>query len=144
MPEMPTSTRKPWVRVAILAGLTYVVAGYGSAALDPFVPDGARFVWRLAAWIVSALVFAAHIGHEHFRLEDSPRAIALHSAAAVALGAFLLAAAATIHATTVASHAPYWRFFLALVLWPVITAVPASLVALIAATLLARLPRSPV
>ena len=58
-----------------------------------------------------------------------------------ALGAFLLAAAATVHAATSASHAPYWLFLLALVLWPIITALPAFLVALVAGAVLARLPR---
>src|SRR5690349_5011686 len=92
LPAMNASSRKAWVRAAILAGVVYFVVGYGSAALDPSVPDRARFVWRLSAWAISAAVFAAHIGYQHFRLADSPRAIALHSAAAVALGAFLLAA----------------------------------------------------
>src|SRR5262249_21672784 len=121
---MDASSRKPWVRAVIFTGVVYVVVGYGSAALDPSVPDRARFGWRLAAWAVSVAVFAAHIGYEHFRLGDSPRALALHSAAAVALGAFMLAAAAMVHAATAASHAPYWQFLLALVLWPIITALP--------------------
>jgi hypothetical protein len=119
----------------------YFVVGYGSAALDPSVPDRARFVWRLAAWAVSAAVFAAHIGYEHFRLGSSPRAIALHSAVAVALGALLLSAAATAHAATAASRAPYWRFLLALVLWPIFTALPAFVVAFVVGAVLARLPR---
>jgi hypothetical protein len=139
--KMDASSLKPWFRATILAGVVYFVVGYGSAALDPSVSDRARFVWRLAAWALSAAVFAAHIGYEHFRLGDSPRAIALHSAAAVALGAFLLAAAATVHAATATSHAPFWRFLLALVLWPIITALPAFLVALVAGAVLARLPR---
>jgi len=124
-------------RAVILVGIVYFVVGYGSAALDPSIPDRARFAWRLAAWVVSAVAFAAHIGYEHFRLRDSPRATALHAAAAVAVGAFLLAAAATVHAATVVSHAPYWRFLLALVLWPIITALPAFLVALVAGAVLA-------
>jgi hypothetical protein len=86
--------------------------------------------WRLAAWIISGVVYAVHIGYEHFRLSSSAGATALHAAMAVALGAFLLAVGATVHAVMVASHAPYWRFLLALVLWPIITAVPAFLVAL--------------
>jgi len=135
------SSRKPWVRAAILAGIVYFLVGYGSAALAPPVSDRARFVWRLAAWAASAAVFAAHIGYQHFGLRSSPRAIALHSAAAVAFGAFLLAAAATIHAATAASHTPYWQFLLALVLWPIITAVPAFLVALVTGAVLARLLR---
>jgi hypothetical protein len=138
---MDASSRKPWVRAAIVAGVVYFVVGYGSAALDPSVSDRARFVWRLAAWAVSAAVFAAHIGYERYRLGDSPREIAMHAAAAVALGAFLLAAAATVHAATVASHAPYWRFLLALALWPIITALPAFLVARVAGAVLARLSR---
>jgi len=138
---MDASRRKPWVRAAVIAGVAYVVVGYGSAVLDPSVPNGARFVWRLAAWAVSAAVFAAHIGYEHVRLGNPPRTMALHTAAAVALGAFLLAAAATVHAAMVASHAPYWRFLLALVLWPIITALPAFLAALVAGAVLARLPR---
>jgi hypothetical protein len=95
----------------------------------------------LTAHPVSAVVFATHIRYEHFRLGASPRAIALHSAAAVALGAFLLAAAATVHAATAALHAPYWQFLLALVLWPTITALPAFLVALVAGEMLSRLPQ---
>jgi hypothetical protein len=138
---MDVSGRKPWVRATIVAGVAYFVVGYGSAALDPSVPDKARFAWRLSAWVVSAAVFAVHIGYEHFRLADSPRAIALHSAAAVALGAFLLATAATVRSAVSASHAPYWRFLLALVVWPVITGVPAFVVALVAGAALARLPR---
>jgi hypothetical protein len=97
-------------------------------------------MWRLAAWVVSAAVYAAHIGYEHFRLGNSPRATALHAALAVAVGAFLLAVAATVRAVTVPSHAPYRQYLLALVAWPLVTAVPAFLVALAVAALLARLP----
>jgi hypothetical protein len=34
-------------------------------------------------------------------------------------------------------HAPYWRFLIALVVWPIITGVPALLVALVIAVVLA-------
>jgi vacuolar-type H+-ATPase subunit I/STV1 len=132
--------RKSWVRVAILVGAVYFVIGFVFSALDPSVSDQLRFIWRLAAWIVSAAVYAAHIGYEHFRLGNSARAIALHAATAVAVGAFLLAVAATVHKSMGVSHAPYWRFLLALVVWPIITALPAFLVALVAAAVLARLP----
>lgn len=86
-------------------------------------------------------VFAAHLGYVHIRLGHSPHAIAVHAAAAVALGAFLLAAAATTRAARVPSHAPYWRYLLAPVLWPAITAPPAFLVALGVGAVWARLPR---
>src|SRR5262249_56036550 len=97
---MDASSRKPWVRAVIFAGVVYVVVGYGSAALDPSVPDRARFGWRLAAWAVSVAVFAAHIGYEHFRLGDSPRALALHSAPPLPLRAFLLPPPPLVHPPT--------------------------------------------
>ena len=138
---MDSSVRRSWVGVAVLAGVAYFVVGFGFALIaTPTVSGRMWFVWRLAAWVVSAAVFAAHIGYEHFRLGSSPRVTACHAATAVALGAFLLAVAATVHAATVASHAPYVRFALALVVWPLVTALPAFLVALVVAALLARLP----
>lgn len=137
---MDTSGRKPWIRAVILVGVVYFVVGFVFATLaNPSVSDHVR-VWRLAAWGASAAVYAAHIGYEHFRLNNSPPATALHAAMAVAVGAFLLAVSATVHAVMVPSHAPYWRFLLALVLWPIVTALPAFLVAPVAGAVLARLP----
>lgn len=132
---MDASSRKHRIGVAILIGVLYGVIGVVFA-----LPSGQVRTWRLAAWVVSAAVYAVHIGYELFRAHNSPRATALHAAMAVATGAFLLAVAATVHKTIVVSHAPYWRFLLALVLWPIITALPAFLVALVAGTVLARLP----
>jgi hypothetical protein len=130
------SSRKPWVRSALLAGVVYFVVGYGSAAFDPSVSDQNRFTWRLAAWVVSAIVFAAHIGHEHFWLGNSPRSTAFHAATAVAIGAVGLAMAATIHALLVPSTTPFVRFLLAWIIWPAATALPAFLVAYVAVALL--------
>ena len=50
------------VRAVILLGTVYFVIGYGSATLDPSVPDQMRFMWRLAAWVATAAFYAAHIG----------------------------------------------------------------------------------
>ena len=97
-------------------------------------------LWRLAAWLASAAVAAAHIGYEHYRLNSSPRATALHAAGAVALGAFGLALAANVHWLFAGTHgqpAP----LLALPVWPVITALPAFPLALAVATVLARFSR---
>jgi hypothetical protein len=132
---MDESGFKPWLRAVILVGVVYFVVGFVFSLPSNYV----RW-WRLAAWAVSGAVYAAHIGYEHFRLNNSSRATALHAAMAVAIGAFLLAVAATVHAVMVASHAPYWRFLLALVLWPIFTALPAFLVALAGGALLACLP----
>ena len=135
------SNGKRWVPAALVAAVAYFVVGYGSAAFDPSVPERARFAWRLGAWTVSAVVFALHIGYERFRLYNSARALALHTAAAVALGGFLIAIAAAVHATTVAEHSPYSQYLLALVLWPIITGVPAFFVALVVGAVLSHLPR---
>jgi hypothetical protein len=78
------------------------------------------------------MVFAAHIAHEHFRLHNTPRPTAWHTSLAVAFGAFALAVAANIHDLGSASgYRP--RMLIALVAWPLLTAVPAFIVALVVA-----------
>jgi hypothetical protein len=44
-----------------------------------------RVTWRLAAWLISAAAFAAHICWEHFRPGNSSRATAFHAAMAAAV-----------------------------------------------------------
>ena len=130
---MDASGRKSWIRAALLIGVVYFLIGRGFA-----LPADQLGVWRLAAWVASAAVAAAHIGYEHFRLNNSPRATALHAAIAVAFGAFALALAANIHDLGSASgYRP--RMLIALVAWPLLTAVPAFLVAFAVAAVLARL-----
>lgn len=122
----------------ILPGGVYFIIGvvFGEFAKWAGSEQG-QFRWRLTAWVISAFVFAAHIAYEHFRLRSRATVLALHVALAVALGAFLLAAAATLHAMRVSSHAPYWLYLLALVLWPLMTGLPAFVVALVGAKVLA-------
>jgi uncharacterized membrane protein YgdD (TMEM256/DUF423 family) len=67
-------------------------------------------------------------------LRSSLRTTALHAALAVGLGAFGLAVAATLHAQRTNHHFPA----IALVIWPVATALPAFVVALAAAAVLSR------
>ena len=89
-------------------------------------------MWRWAAWVISAAVYAVHIAYEHFRVGNSPRVTALHTALAVAVGAFGLAVAANFHEVWAASG--YRRSLaLALVAWPALTALPAFIVALVTA-----------
>lgn len=110
---------------ALLAGALYVVIGVGSVALD----------WRIAAWFASGVVAAAQIWFEHFRRGSRPLIIARNAAVAVAIGAFGLALNAYLHSGQ--------RVIIAFVAWPLITAVPAFVAALIIATVLARLsPRA--
>src|SRR4030088_1917022 len=98
-----------------------------------------RSLWRWSAFGISAVVFAAHIAYEHFRLRNTARPTAWHASAAVAFGAFALALAANIHDLGSASgYRP--RMLIALVAWPLLTAVPGFLVALAAAAVLALFP----
>ena len=130
------SRYRPWLRAALLVGAVYFVVGKLFA-----LPTDNVHAWRLAAWVVSAVAYAAHIGYEHFRVRSSTGSMALHVAVAVAIGAAALAVAAMIHSlSTAAGFRPVW--LLALVLWPAFTAIPAYLGALVAGALLSRLPRN--
>jgi hypothetical protein len=88
--------------------------------------------WNFASFGVSLVVFAIHIGYEHFRIGNRPLIVALHTSLAVALGGLLLALAANIHAIRVAS-ANHRLLAIALIVWPLMTGIPAFVVALIAA-----------
>lgn len=131
---MGESPRRTWVRAVILLGIGYALVGIVFA-----VPTTHVRAWRLAAWVVSAVGYAAHIAYERFRLRNSPGSAALHVALAVAFGAFGLAVGANIHslsAGSVSQHRPL--LLLSLAIWPAITALPAFLVALGANLVLGR------
>jgi hypothetical protein len=127
--------------ILLLAGAVYLVVGLTFAALAGAASPKGRVMWRLVAWALSAAVFAAHIAYERGRLHSSSAATALHASLAVALGAFGLAVAANLRAASAPSHARP-LLLVSLVAWPVLTAVPAFVVALGAAALLARRRRS--
>ncbi len=130
---MDDSSRGRWLSTAIVAGVLYPVVAIASSALAGAAPSKQmQFFWRLSAFVISAVVFAAHIAFEHFRLRNTARRAAWHTAAAVAFGAFLLALAANIHDLGSASgYRP--RMLIAFVAWPLLTAVPALIVALVVA-----------
>ena len=129
------------LRAVLLAGLLYGVIGltFGAAA-DRVLTTQARFDWRLAAWVVSGVVFVVHITYAQLRLRASPPFTALQASSGVALGALVLAVAATVHAFWIGAS-NLGAFGLALLVWPAATAVPAFVVALVAAAGL-RLVRS--
>ena len=134
---MQGAVNRASTRALILVGVIYAVTGIVFAW-----PQSHVRVWRLAAWLVSAVAYTAHIGYEHFRMRAAPGRAAWHVALAVALGAFGLALSATTHSLLVSSTSQQRRLVrLALVIWPVITAVPAFLVALAASATLTRLWR---
>jgi hypothetical protein len=130
---MDDPSRSRWLGPALLVGVLYLVVGITSSTLaGAAASHAARFHWRLAAFVASGVLFSAHIAHERFRLRNAARPTAWHAATAVALGAFALALAANIHDLSSASgYRP--RMLVALVAWPLLTAVPAFMVALLVA-----------
>src|SRR5205823_8513656 len=130
---MSGSSRQPWLRAMVILGVVYAFVGVVFA-----VPASHVKVWRLAAWVVSAVAYAVHICYERFRLRNSPRLAALHVAFAVALGAFGLAVGANIHSLSAGSTQHRHLLLLSLGIWPVITALPAFLVAFGTNMVLAR------
>ena len=130
---MNESGRQRSLIAVTLVGVLYPVVGITSAILaGAAASDQMRFIWRLSAFIFSAVVFAAHIAYEHFRLRNRVRSTAWHTSGAVAFGAFALALMANIHDLGSASgYRP--RMLIALVAWPLLTAVPAFIVALVVA-----------
>lgn len=124
-----------WFWAVLFLGALYFVAGIVFAALaKSAASDDMRVAWRLAAWVISAVGFGAHIRYEDVRLHSPARTTALNAALAVALGAFALAVSASLHARATLHHFPV----IALAIWPVITALPAFVVAFVAAVLLSR------
>ena len=133
---MNDSHNRRWLAEAIFLGLIYCGVGMASSALAGAAASGSmRSFWRLFAFGASGIVFAAHIGHEHFRFNSSARTTAWHVAVGVAIGGFALALAANVHDLgSAAGYRP--RMLIALVAWPLLTAVPAYVVAWVVAAAL--------
>ena len=133
---MSDSDRKTWLRTAVLVGVVYCVVGFISAALAAAATTGRmQFVWRLSAFVVSAVVCVAHISYEHFRPGSSARSTAWHTFVGAALGGLGLAIAANIHDLgTAAGYRP--KMLIALVAWPLLTGMPVLIFAFAAAAFL--------
>lgn len=126
-----------WLPRGLAVGVVYVAIGAvfgalaGAAGQTP-----SRTAWRAAAFLVSGLVYLAHLAFE--RTTARVVAASLHVAAAVAIGAFGLALSANLHSLSVES-ANRALLRLSLVIWPLMTGLPAFVVALVATTLGNRL-----
>jgi len=131
--------RKSSFRAVIFIGTLYALVGIVFA-----LPSGHPRAWRLAAWAVSGLGYATHIGYERFRLCNSDFRTALHVALAAALGSFGLAVGAIIRTSLFESTTTQHQrlLLIALAAWPVIVGVPAFLVGLAVSAVAARLPPS--
>src|SRR5207253_9697058 len=112
---MTAAKRTAWFACVILVGVLYGFVGIAFA-----LPSNHVRFWRLAAWGVSGAIYISHIAYEQFWLRNSRVVTSVHAALAAGLGGFLLAVGAMVHAATTPTHAAYWRFRLALVVWPII------------------------
>ena len=130
---MDESGRQRWLRTVILIGVGYFIIGTAFGTFAGWSKFNQMVVtWRLLSFFTSAVVFALHIVHEHFRLRNLPLITASHASMAVAVGAFGIAVAANVHGLWVHSSNQRSLIF-ALVAFPALTAIPAFLVALVAA-----------
>jgi hypothetical protein len=127
--NVAASSSRRWLGAMILVAAIYALVGILSGAFArEAVSNQMRVAWRLAAFVVSGIAFAAHIAYQHFRLRTSPAITAWHTSLAVALGALALAVAANVHEHfTASSHRGVLIGML--VVWPVLTGLPAFLVA---------------
>ena len=129
---MNNQKRRLWLRAVLLTGAIYCTIGITFSAFAARSSHRMAVAWNLASFGVSLVVFAIHIGYEHFSLGNRPLIVGLHTALAVALGSFLLAVSANIHSFRVA-NSQHGLLAIALVVWPLMTGIPAFVVALIAA-----------
>ncbi len=129
-PALNSTEKYRCLHAIILAGVSYILIG--TVFPNPPASDRTQFMWRLAAWFISAVTFGVHVWYEFLLLHNPPRTLAIHVSTAVALGAFGLAVAANVHALRTATGNQH-VLALALVIWPIMTAAPAFVVAFIAA-----------
>jgi hypothetical protein len=122
-----------WREAVLLTGVFYCTVGIAFTTFGSWSSSNRGVVaWRIASFVVSLVAFAIHIGYEHFSLANRPPIVALHTSLAVAFGGFLLALAANINSFRVA-NSKHGLLALALIIWPVMTGIPAFVVALITA-----------
>jgi hypothetical protein len=125
---------RPWFRAAILFG-----TGYAAVSVVLALPSTYAQFWRLATWAVAGVLFAMHVAYERFRLENAPLVSALHVGLGAAIGGFGIAVAANVHSILVDAPSRNLALLrLSLLIWPVVTALPAFLVALGMSAVLAR------
>ena len=135
---MEATVRRRSLHIALLVAASYLIVGIAFAQFSDWATTGEmRLTWRRLAWVVCGVGFAAHIVYEGFRLRNPPHVTAVHASIAAALGAGGLAMAANLHEwRTASSYRP--SIAIALLAWPVITGIPAFLVAVVGAALLNR------
>lgn len=138
-PRLASGVRQPArAGTILLAGAAYVLVGTGTAIVAGMAPSSAGVKgWRFAAWLLSVVVFAVHFAIERDR-DGRRMSVAARVALAVGIGAFGVAALGPLrmHWT---EPARLKLVMLSLVAWPVLTGVPAFVVALVGGIVLDRL-----
>ena len=126
---MTTPERRSPVRRIVLVGAIYFAVGVlFSSFAAPSVLGHRVVTWRLIAWLISGDVFLWQIWGDRVHFGRTNLATAVNAAAAAAIGAFGLGARVAVHS---AHPSP-----MAMVLWPLVTAIPAFVVALVVAAVL--------
>ena len=139
---MDSSDQKAWTPDALLAGVAYLIVSLCFGTLAGWASsDQSRFGWRLAAWIVSFVIYACHISYDYLKLQNTPLISSLDVAAGVALGGFLLAVAAIVHALSTGSG-NLSLLLLALLVFPLITGLPAFVIGFVGTSLRRRFSKS--
>jgi hypothetical protein len=135
---MHSTTRNRWIVLMLLVAVTYAVVGIVTSNFASSPSPQTLRAWRGAAWLVSLIAFTGQIAYEQLRFRSAVKSTAAHAAAAVALGAFVLAAAGPVRSHWGASE--FLRVtLLSLAAWPLLLGLPAYLAALAIGTLLRRL-----
>ena len=122
----------------VLASAAYIFAGTGFALVAGSATSTATVkAWRLGSWLLSILVFGCHFAVErHWRTRPVSSASIL--ACAVAVGACGVAALGPLRVHW--GEPARWRLvLLSVVAWPLMTGVPAFLLALTARRLFDRM-----
>ncbi len=119
-----------------LAALAYAVIGVLTAELSASATGVMHQGWRFAAWILSALIFVAHVWVIRIKRHQTVPRSALLAALGAGCGGFVLAAAANVH--SVMTHTGrHGLLGLALLIWPLAIFIPAFVVALMLGTVMA-------
>ena len=137
---MARQTDMRWLLMVMSIAIVYPIIGITFAVL-PAASRGLLIAWRLAAWLLSVAAFAVHLGYELIRLRNSPPRAAWHCSLAAALGAFVLAVWVNVHGYWVAAGQQSPLAPIALIVFPVITGVPAFLVSLFIGGIFVRMRR---
>jgi hypothetical protein len=122
----PARERRLWITLGV--AVFYAMVGVATSALNGADASTTSVrITRFAAWGVSLVVFLAQVIVERTRLRVHPRSVAADAALATAIGALVLAVRAALHAVSAGRFEERWA--LALVLWPLLLAMPAFVIA---------------